>query len=57
MLSNVSDIEGFVDRAEQLTGIRFLMKFDLPTSDAHHALADLRRMGITRAFLANLLTW
>jgi hypothetical protein len=34
-----------------LTGVRFLMQFDLPTSDAHDALADLRRMGITRTRL------
>ena len=48
VLSNVSDIERFVEKSERLAGGRFLMKFDLPTSEARHALADLRRMGINR---------
>jgi len=51
MLSNVADIETFVDRAERMTGVQFLRKCDLPTSEARHALRDLRRMGIARASL------
>lgn len=51
MLSNVADIQTFLEKAEQKTGARLLMKFDLPTSEVLHALRDLYHMGTTRASL------
>jgi hypothetical protein len=51
VLSNVVEIETFIDEAERLASRRFLTKIDLPLSEARDALDELRFMGLTEASL------
>ena len=51
MLSNVVEIETFIDLAEKKKNTRYLTKIDLPKATAKAALDELRSMGITEASL------
>jgi FRG domain len=51
MLSNVVDIETYIERVESFLHRRLLTRIDLPIVEAGTALAALRLMGITEASL------
>ncbi|MFZ3352451.1 MAG: hypothetical protein WA268_16465 [Xanthobacteraceae bacterium] len=51
MLSNVVDIEAYIEQVENSLHRRLLTKIDLLTAEAGTALGALRLMGITEASL------
>lgn len=51
MLSNVADIEKFIQLHEATFKERYLFMIDLPVSERNHAMRDLRKMGITAGSL------
>lgn len=48
-VTNVHDIEGFVQKIEVAKGVEILRAIDLPRSIAREVLSELRLMGITRS--------
>lgn len=48
-VTNVHDIEGFVQKIEAAKGVAILRAIDLPRALAHEVLSELRLMGITRS--------
>ncbi len=50
-LSNVDDMEGFIDMYETLFKEKYLTRVDLPVNDRNRAMKELQRMGITAASL------
>lgn len=50
-LTNLSDIEDYIESLEDNAGTRYLYAFDLQRSERDKALNDLRLMGITSATL------
>jgi len=50
-LTNLQDIEEYIEVLEREVSDRFIFAFDLARSDRQKALSDLRLMGITQATL------
>jgi hypothetical protein len=46
-ISNVDDIEGYIDELEESTGGKFLQVIDLPGSERRQVMNELAMMGIT----------
>jgi hypothetical protein len=50
-LTNLEDIERYIQGKQESDGHTYLYAFDLPASEAKNAISDLRLMGITKASL------
>jgi hypothetical protein len=50
-MSNIDDIETYIRKVENGTGIRYLEVFDLPHTDRHKVMSELDLMGINAGSL------
>ncbi|MDB5529504.1 MAG: hypothetical protein JWR51_2607 [Devosia sp.] len=51
MVTNVDDVETYIQSCEALSSTVYLRAFDLPYGDRENALKDLAMMGITQGAL------
>jgi hypothetical protein len=51
VFSNLVDIEGFFDAAENLGNCTYLRRIDIPATDREQAMHELATMGVTAASL------